>query len=104
MKPFQPLISAALAVTVVLTACTSGTSDNGSKGNTDTTAATASNSVDVNQQKLEDNKKLVTEFYQSLYGDKDSTAIDKYVADDVKQHNPLLQDGKEWLKKCSVHF
>src|SRR6476619_5696055 len=104
MKPFQPLISAALAVTVVLTAFTSGTSDNGSKGNTDTTAATASNSVDVNQQKLEGNKKLVTDFYQSLYGDKDSTAIDKYVADDVKQHNPLLQDGKDWLKKSLRPF
>src|SRR4051812_216744 len=98
MKRFQHLISAALAVTVVFTACTSGTSDNGSKGNTDTTAATASNSVDENQQKLEANKKLVTDFYQSLFGDKDSTAIDKYVADNIIEHNPALQDGKEWLK------
>jgi predicted SnoaL-like aldol condensation-catalyzing enzyme len=104
MKPFQSLISTALAVTVVLTACTSGTSDNGSKGNTDTLAATASNSVDVNQQKLDDNKKFVTEFYQSLYGDKDSTAIDKYVADNVIQHNPALQDGKEWLKNALRPF
>ena len=105
MKPFQPLISAALAVTVVLTACSSGTSDNGSKGNTDTTAATASNSVDVNQQKLEANKRLVTDFYQSLYGDKDSTAIDKYVADDIKEHNPAIQqDGKEALKNALRPF
>jgi predicted SnoaL-like aldol condensation-catalyzing enzyme len=104
MKPFQPLISAALAVTIVFTACTSGTSDKASAGNTDTTAATASNAVDMNQQKLEDNKKFVTEFYQSLYGDKDSTAIDKYVADNVIQHNPALQDGKEWLKTALRPF
>ncbi|HEY6977546.1 MAG TPA: nuclear transport factor 2 family protein [Chitinophagaceae bacterium] len=104
MKPFQPLISAALAVAIIFTACTSGTSDKASAGNTDTTAATASNAVDMNQQKLEDNKKLVTEFYQSLYGDKDSTAIDKYVADNIVEHNPLLQDGKDWLKNSLRPF
>src|SRR6476469_881686 len=103
MRPFQPLISA-LAVTIAFTACTSGTSDKASAGNTDTTAAPASNAVDMNQQKLEDNKKLVTEFYQSLYGDKDSTAIDKYVADNIKEHNPELKDGKEWLKNALRQF
>jgi predicted SnoaL-like aldol condensation-catalyzing enzyme len=39
-----------------------------------------------------------------LYGDKDSTAIDKYIADDIKQHNPLLKDGKEWLKDALRPF
>ena len=104
MKQFQSLISATLAVTIAFTACTGATSDSGSKATTDTAAATAENTVDANQEKLEANKKLVTEFYQSLYGDKDSTAIDKYVADNVKQHNPALQDGKEWLKKSLRPF
>ena len=99
MKPFQSLISAALATTILFASCTSSTSDTAPAGNSDTTiAATSDNAADANQEKLEANKKLVSEFYQAVYGDKDTTAIDKYVADDIKQHNPLLKDGKEWLK------
>jgi predicted SnoaL-like aldol condensation-catalyzing enzyme len=105
MKTFQHLIPTAFILTVAFNACTS-TSDNGSKGNNDTTntAAAAVNTVDANQQKSEDNKKLVTDFYQALYGDKDSTAIDKYVADNVIEHNPMLMDGKEWLKNALRPF
>jgi predicted SnoaL-like aldol condensation-catalyzing enzyme len=44
------------------------------------------------------NKKLVADFYQQLFGDKDISAIDRYVADDYIQHNPGLKDGKEALK------
>jgi len=105
MKTFQHLISTTLVLTVLFNACTGSSSDNGSKENDDTTAAaTTVNAVDANQQKLEDNKKLITEFYQALYGDKDSTAIDKYVADNVIEHNPLLMDGKEWLKNALRPF
>jgi predicted SnoaL-like aldol condensation-catalyzing enzyme len=105
MKPFQHLISTALVVTVVFGACSGGTSDNASKESTDTSATTAAtNATNDNQQQLETNKKLVTDFYQSLFGDKDSTAIDKYVADDIKEHNPALQDGKEWLKNSLRPF
>jgi len=96
MKPFQSLTSVVLVATIGFTACTSGTST--TDGNTDTTATSAVSTGDENAQRLDANKKLVLEFYQALYGDKDSTAIDKYIADDIKQHNPLLQDGKEWLK------
>jgi predicted SnoaL-like aldol condensation-catalyzing enzyme len=107
MTSFQSLISTAIAAGVIFTACSGGTTDNEAKENNDTaatTAATASNASDANQQKLDDNKKLVTDFYQALYGDKDSTAIDKYVADDIKEHNPALQDGKEWLKNSLRPF
>ena len=105
MKPFQSLISSALAVTIVLAACSGNTSDT-SKGNNDTTATanTTSTAANDDKQKLEDNKKLVTDFYQALYGDKDSTAIDKYVADNIIEHNPALQDGKEWLKNALRPF
>jgi len=104
MKPFRSLISSALAVTIVFAACTSNTSDT-SKENNDTTAtANTTSPANDDKQKLEDNKKLVTDFYQALYGDKDSTAIDKYVADDIKEHNPALQDGKEWLKNSLRPF
>ena len=101
MKPIHSLISSAIAVSVLFMACSGGTSTSAS---TDTTAATTINANDENQQKLEENKKLVTDFYQSLFGDKDSTAIDKYVADNIIQHNPALQDGKEWLKNSLRPF
>ena len=86
------LIFAACAVIIAFTACKSSKS------------ATAANSGETQQAKLEANKKLVAEFYQSLFGDKDSTAIDKYAADNIKQHNPSLQDGKEWLKNALRPF
>jgi hypothetical protein len=88
MKPFQSLIPAALVITIAFTACTN-TSDNSATANTDTAVGMAENTADANQEKLEANKKLVTEFYQSLYGDKDSNAVDKYVAENVIQHNLL---------------
>jgi len=104
MKPFLLVISA-LAVSIAFTACSTGTSDNGSSESTDTTLVTTPNAVDGNQEKLDANKKLVTDFYQSLFGDKDSTAIDKYVADDIKEHNPAIQqDGKEALKNALRPF
>ena len=101
MKPSQSLTSIMLAAMILVAACTSGTSYT---AQTDTSAAPTVNTSDDNQQKLEANKKLVTDFYQALYGDKDSNAIDKYVADDIKQHNPVLQDGKEWLKNSLRPF
>jgi len=51
------------------------------------------------QQKAETNKKLVADMYQQLFGDKDISAIDKYIADGYIQHNPALPDGKEALKQ-----
>jgi predicted SnoaL-like aldol condensation-catalyzing enzyme len=46
----------------------------------------------------EENKKLVGDFYQELFGDKNVDAIDKYLGDTYIQHNPNLPDGKEALK------
>src|SRR5436190_9569037 len=99
MKSIQSL-SATLALVAMLTACSNDTATKETAGHSDTAAATVAtgNADDGNQQKLEANKNIVREFAQALYGDRDSTAVDKYVADDVKQHNPLLQDGKQWLK------
>src|SRR5690349_21545671 len=97
MKPFKPVISAALLFAIAFTSCTPA-ADKEPTVNTDTTSANTTNADDSKMQQLEANKKLVTDFYQSYYGDKDSTAVDKYIADDIKQHNPMLQDGKEWFK------
>ena len=95
MKSFQ-----SLPVVVLLTIVLGMFSNNASAKETNDTTTAPGTIVNANrsQQDLEANKKLVTDFIQSLYGDKDSTAIEKYIADNVKQHNPLLDDGKQWLK------
>jgi predicted SnoaL-like aldol condensation-catalyzing enzyme len=99
MKRFQLLISATLAATIFFTACTNETADNAT-ATTDTAPSTATtNTTDSNQEKLEEeNKKLVSDFLQALFGDKDSTAIDKYIADNIIQHSPLLHDSKQGFK------
>ena len=50
------------------------------------------------------NKKLVADFYQQLFGDKDLSAIDKYIGDVYIQHNPGLKDGKEALKQGAAQW
>ncbi len=45
----------------------------------------------------ESNKKMVVEFYQELFGNKNPDAINKYIGDKYIQHNPSLPDGKEAL-------
>ena len=39
-------------------------------------------------------------FYQQLIGDKDVSAIDKYLSEDFIQHNPQMADGREALKNA----
>lgn len=91
MKLTVSVISVAICMSTIFVSCSDTTSEA-------TPAATPSNTEAGSNEKLAANKKLVTDFYQSLVGDKDSTAIDKYVGDSIKQHNSLLHDGKEGLK------
>ncbi len=44
------------------------------------------------------NKKIVVDFYQRLFGDKDITAIDDYLVENYIQHNPGASDGRQALK------
>ena len=46
------------------------------------------------------NKKMVADFYQSLFGDKNTAAIDQYIGDTYIQHNPSLPDGRDALKNA----
>jgi predicted SnoaL-like aldol condensation-catalyzing enzyme len=46
----------------------------------------------------EKNKQIATTTYQSIFGDQDITAIDKYVSKDFIQHNPTIADGPEGIK------
>jgi len=97
MKSFK-LISAALLINVILASCGNDGKANGDVTVSDTPGTAIAQDAQVEEdKKLEANKEIARSFLQSLYGDKDSTAIDKYVADDIKQHDPILQDGKKWL-------
>ena len=51
-------------------------------------------------RQLESNKEMVAKFYQELFGDKDPTAIDRYIGEYYIQHNPALPDGKEALSNA----
>ncbi len=53
-----------------------------------------------NVKQEEANKKLVLTFYQKLFGDKNTEAIDTYLSKDYKQHNPSVADGSEALKNA----
>lgn len=45
------------------------------------------------------NRELVVNFYQQLFGDKDVSAIDRYIAEDYIQHNPTVPTGRAPIKK-----
>jgi len=57
-----------------------------------------------NLQQEDSNKQLVLTFYQKLFGDKDLSAIDDYIATDYIQHNPQVADGKDALKKMAAQW
>lgn len=50
----------------------------------------------------EANKKLVLDFYQRMFGDKDVTAVDDYILPSYIQHNPDVADGAEAFKKEAI--
>jgi predicted SnoaL-like aldol condensation-catalyzing enzyme len=45
------------------------------------------------------NRELVVSFYQQLFGDKDITAIDRYVEEGYIQHNPTVPAGRAAIKE-----
>ena len=57
-----------------------------------------------NLQLEENNKQLVLQFYQKLFGDKDISAINDYIATDYIQHNPQAADGRDALKKMATQW
>lgn len=50
------------------------------------------------------NEKLVTTFYQKLFGDKDVSAIDEYIVEDYIQHNPGVADGRAAIKAAATQW
>jgi predicted SnoaL-like aldol condensation-catalyzing enzyme len=47
---------------------------------------------------VEKNKQLVTTAYQRIFGDLDSTGVDKFMSKDFIQHNPSTPDGQDGVK------
>lgn len=60
--------------------------------------------VQAEPSNLTPNEQLVMTFYQQLFGDKDLSAIDKYIAEDYIQHNPNVADGKSALKQVASQW
>lgn len=56
------------------------------------------------QKQIDTNKKMVADFYQELFGDKDINSIDKYIGDIYIQHNPAVADGKMALKEAAAQW
>ena len=50
---------------------------------------------------IESNKKIVLDFFLFMFGDKDLTAVDKYITPEYIQHNPNVADGSEAFKKAA---
>jgi predicted SnoaL-like aldol condensation-catalyzing enzyme len=76
---------------------TSCSNDNDSDSDSEVTSSR-------NIQQEETNKLLVRTFYQRLFGDKDITAIDDYVASGYIQHNPQVADGSVALKAMATQW
>jgi len=53
------------------------------------------------KQQVESNKKLVVDFYQEVFGDLNSEAVNKYIGDVYIQHNPKLTDGRQTLYEAT---
>lgn len=49
------------------------------------------------QLTLENNKQVVTSFYQEFFGDYNLDAAHKYIGDVYIQHNPAVADGRQAL-------
>jgi predicted SnoaL-like aldol condensation-catalyzing enzyme len=51
------------------------------------------------QAREDANKKLVLDFYQQFFGDKDISAADRYLLPSYIQHNPYAATGREAVKR-----
>lgn len=92
------IIPFTLALIFALSSCSRQKAKTDSeKAHTDSLSSQVAMLKSVNQQ-LEENKKLVANLYQEIFGDKNIDAVDKYIGDNYIQHNPAVADGKEALK------
>lgn len=55
-------------------------------------------------EQAQKNKEIVLKFYQEMFGNKDISAVDRYVSKDYIQHNPKVADGADALKKAAANW
>lgn len=60
--------------------------------------------VQADVDTLQNNKKLVVDFYSEVLLKGNAKAIDRYIGDVYIQHNPNLPDGKEALRQLVESF
>ena len=58
-------------------------------------------SAQISKDSLATNKKIVLDFYQKVFGDKDLSVVDQYLLPTYIQHNPHVADGAEAFKKAA---
>jgi predicted SnoaL-like aldol condensation-catalyzing enzyme len=92
------LLNYLVVIVVFLFSCNNENSSNMSNQVVIDSLKNQINMLSENEKRLNDNKKIVADFYQDLFGNKNISAIDKYIGDIYIQHNPMLPDGKEALK------
>jgi predicted SnoaL-like aldol condensation-catalyzing enzyme len=83
-------ILAMVSIVVTLSSC-----ENYSKENE--TLNSEISKINEEQLVLENNKKVVINFYQEFFGDFNFDSANKYIGDTYIQHNPALADGREAL-------
>lgn len=93
----------AFAIAMFLASCNPGNENKSSQATLDSLKSELSTATSK-QQTEEANKKMVAEFYQQLFGDKDTSAIDKYLSPTYIQHNPSLPDGSAALKNAVTQW
>ena len=65
-------------------------------------SANAQTKRNIKQEEV--NKKMVSVFYQKLFGDLDLSVIDQFIVPNYIQHSPDATDGREALKKVLAEW
>lgn len=97
MKHIKHTLLLAVASLALLTSCNQKSND-GLQAKVDSLKTELKN-LQTKTNEEENNKKLVADFYQELFGDKNIEAVDKYLTEGYIQHNPGLPDGRAALKE-----
>ncbi|TSD64853.1 hypothetical protein FFF34_013215 [Inquilinus sp. KBS0705] len=95
MKNLAATLFVLAVFTIAFTSCKYSGGETGAK-------LTLADSLIKQDSTIKANKKLVADFYQAFFGDKNIAALDKYLALDYIQHNPILPDGREPLKQGAM--
>lgn len=103
MKKVKLTLLSLIALTFLLFSCNSKENGTTTQANIDSLNQQIQSLPD-NQKQIEANKKLVADFYQDVFGNKEIALIDKYIGDTYIQHNPLVADGKEALKQAATQW